>query len=108
MRFTLSIATVLLLVVDTSFADGNEWSEKNNQETQAAAPQEKLDPRLPPLLPGEPVVRGGKKMHMWSTSGPVPVSEPPEPFQGQQKIDVDDVDVIIDRRSDSKPDANGR
>lgn len=78
--------------------DGNEWSDKTPQVQPAPpSPQGKLDPRLPPMLPGEPVVRGGKKMNVWTTSGPVPVSEAPEPFQEKNRIHVDDVDVIVDR-----------
>ena len=38
------------------------------------------DKRLPPVLPGEEVTtEGGRKMRVWSSSGPVPVNPRPTP-----------------------------
>ncbi len=40
------------------------------------------DKRLPPVLPGEEIVtEGGRKMRVWSSSGPVPVNPPQQPQQ---------------------------
>jgi hypothetical protein len=40
------------------------------------------DKRLPPVLPGEEIVtEGGRKMRVWSSSGPVPINPPQQPQQ---------------------------
>ena len=106
MRLIVTTLLSVIFFIGLCLADApdaaNEWSGKEGQALQATA-QGTLDPRLPPVLPGEPVVRGGKKMNMWSTSGPVPVGDAPEPFEDKQRIDVDDVDIIVDQRKNPHP-----
>lgn len=60
-----------------------------------------FDPRLPPVLPGEEINDSGRKTKVWSTSGPVPVGQAPEPWR---KRSIDDIDVIVDDR----PHSHGR
>lgn len=73
----------LALLASTTFADTFDMR---------ATPEPTLDPRLPPVLPGEEVERGGKKMKVWSSSGPVYVQDlnqqPKEPPEN----------VVIDKR----------
>lgn len=66
-----------------------------------------FDKRLPPVLPGEEVSDGNKKIKVWSTSGPVPVGQAPEPWsqdkwhrfdQGRFNRDGAPVEVIVDQR----------
>ena len=57
-----------------------------------------LDPRLPPVIPGEKMNRGGNEMKVWSSAGPVYGNPPPEaPSAGgnNQRIPPN---VIIDNR----------
>jgi len=58
------------------------------------------DSRLPPVLPGEEVVTStGKRMRVWSSSGPVPVASPPEPTDPGYRVPASgEVGVIIDKR----------
>ncbi|NDC39530.1 MAG: hypothetical protein EBZ48_16075, partial [Proteobacteria bacterium] len=62
------------------------------------------DPRIPPVFPGEEVRDGDKVMKMWSTSGPVPVAQPPEPWPARSGAAVvgngSGVGVIVDARRD--------
>lgn len=49
------------------------------------------------FLPGEEVVTStGKKMRVWSTEGPVPVSRPPEPFEDRTEWGWIRPHVVID------------
>lgn len=81
---------------------GNAVGESAKPTASAAAPAEALDPRLPPMLPGEEVTRGGKKMRVWTTTGPVPVtnlSPPQAPGPpGQANIAPGNVSIVVDRR----------
>lgn len=99
---------VLLIILIGSMV---AWADGQDQGSQWAAPPDttpnqasdaSFDKRLPPVLPGETVKDSGKKMKMWSTSGPVPVSQPPEPFQSDgsnvQGNGLGHVGVVIDGR----------
>lgn len=56
-------------------------------------PQPTLDPRLPPVIPGEVVERGGERMKVWSSSGPVSSGEAPQaPQPGSVGVMVDQRD----------------
>jgi hypothetical protein len=63
---------LLLITIFTSyaFADENKESADNYKEESDAT----FDKRLPPVFPGETISDGKRKMKVWSTSGPVPVS----------------------------------
>lgn len=61
------------------------------------------DPRLPPVFPGEEVRDGDKVIKMWSTSGPVSVAQPPEPWAtrpGSAMVNGVGGGVIVDARRD--------
>lgn len=60
-----------------------------------------LDKRLPPVIPGQEVSVGERKMNVWSTSGPVPVAPPPEPWKDENtniQVAPGSVGVIVDER----------
>jgi hypothetical protein len=71
----------------------------------------RADPRLPPVLPGEEVSVGGKRMRLWSTSGPVPVSPAAQapaaaqvPGEGlAPNVDLGGLGVIVDQRPRTDP-----
>lgn len=118
----LVLLNFLLLFSFSSFADGGLsdrlWDEQQGGESveQENAPQpeetsvNKIEPsdasfdkRLPPVYPGELVKDSGKKKRVWSTSGPVPVSEEPEPWNNgkvrdREPIAPNGVSVILDQR----------
>ncbi len=94
-----------LVIIQSSIclADGgpNEWSEKVLTPTPGIQPT--LDPRLPPVLPGEPVARGGKKMNVWSTAGSPSGVRPPEVPEPGKGLQDDSIDIIVDRRKSGHP-----
>jgi hypothetical protein len=59
-----------------------------------------FDTRLPPVIPGEDIVHNGRKMKVWSSSGPVPVGSVPVAPQApsQQATDAQNFAVIVDSR----------
>lgn len=66
-----------------------------------------FDKRLPPVFPGEEVNDGQKKIKVWSSSGPVPVAEAPEPWNknaapNPAHVAPGSVGVIIDRRREER------
>ena len=82
----LSVACAICLAVECFYpcsvrADGED-RQPGTELSAGQPPVAARDPRLPPLLPGEQVNAGGNTMKMWSTSGPVPVGEPAQPFAG--------------------------
>lgn len=73
----------ILLLTTFSFADQDTFDMR-------AKPEPTLDPRLPPVIPGEEVERGGKKMKVWSSSGPVYVQDlNQEPRESPENVIVD-------------------
>lgn len=62
----------LFITIFTSYAiaDENKESVDNSKEESEAT----FDKRLPPVLPGETISDGKRKMKVWSTAGPVPVT----------------------------------
>jgi len=83
MKTFLATLIVAFLVPCALFADGDSVSSDQtiNNQTDNSNQNVIRDPRLPPLVPGEEVNVRGKKMKIISTSGPVPVSQPPEPWK---------------------------
>ena len=61
-----------------------------------------FDKRLPPVLPGEEIVRDGKSMKVWSSSGPVVVADAPDPSHTPGQQLPAGVGVIVDQRDDHK------
>ena len=48
-------------------------------------------------LPGEEVVSPtGQKLKIWSTRGPVPVSQAPAPFDDREKTILNDSNIVVD------------
>ena len=98
--FCLSIFTSVNALADGAAVEGEAASVAEGTPNQAS--DASFDKRLPPVLPGEQVNDSGRKMKVWSTAGPVPVSSaPPEPYQENQIRNTERImggGVIIDRR----------
>ncbi|MCO6431686.1 MAG: hypothetical protein J5J00_12575 [Deltaproteobacteria bacterium] len=96
---------VTILVNDVARADGPAAASEREGSQESAA---SFDGRLPPVLPGEVVADGDRKMKVWSTSGPVPVNDPPaapgapHPGIAPGTAGIGEVGVIIDRDSGKK------
>ncbi len=99
MRHTILTAFLFILSsVPFVFADGD-----NLESNTGTAFDTHSDKRLPPVLPGEEVQVGGKRVKVISTSGPVPVGSPtdlnPDRLSGE---DIKDAlgkgGVIVDNR----------
>lgn len=49
------------------------------------------------FLPGESVkTPEGQKIKMWSTAGPVPVSQAPDPYQNSHGVDPSQIGVVVE------------
>jgi len=70
----------------------------DGQQEYAPRPtmQPTLDQRLPPVLPGEEVERGGKKMKIWSSAGSPSSNPAPQAAQAPQAPQIGS--VIVDQR----------
>ncbi|MCB0337746.1 MAG: hypothetical protein KDD62_15625 [Bdellovibrionales bacterium] len=104
----LSVACVLS--AELLFADGEDYPARAPQIEEPLEPgsDAQFDKRLPPVLPGEEVRDGKRKLKVWSTSGPVPVADEPEPWnvKGEHKrpLNPNSVNVIVDQRDrDMRP-----
>jgi hypothetical protein len=93
--FLLTAVAVVFFPAGSSLADG--------KQQDAAEPAEQVDEssanfkKTGRFLPGEEVVTTtGKKMRVWSTEGPVPVSRPPEPFEDREKSVLHNSHIIVD------------
>lgn len=100
-RLPVIAAAVTLGLCSISFADSEEPAAQDAepapkaQVDQSSANFNKTDR----FLPGEEVITPtGKKMKIWSSTGPVPVSRPPEPFEDREKTVLHPGGVIIDTR----------
>ncbi|MCB9029743.1 MAG: hypothetical protein H6619_01715 [Deltaproteobacteria bacterium] len=85
-------------VYDT-YKDPEPVVQHRSTDTQGSVAD--YDKRLPPVVPGEQLVRNGRKVKVWSTSGPVPVSPAPRPFDtGNQEAQelLKNGGVIVDTR----------
>lgn len=92
MHYYIALLSLLLLPL-TAQADGLDAGSVPAEETRP-----KLDKRLLPVLPGQEVRIGEQKMRVWSSSGPVPVSEVPQaPQLGSRGVAIDS--VVVDARA---------
>jgi len=98
---------ILLMAILTGPARADEDIRDSNRKPPPA--QRERDDRLPPVLPGEDIrIGSGRKMKVWTTAGPVPVAEPPEPWKnggrrGKGRAAAEDISVIIDGRRTPPP-----
>lgn len=93
---TIQLAIIFLLLTSAANALAETADSEPNKASDAS-----FDKRLPPVLPGEEVKDSGKKMKVWSTSGPVPVAQPPEPWKGTIPPGLG---IIVDQRKDHHSD----
>jgi hypothetical protein len=101
----LFVASLTVAVPLVAAADGNPASAPRARSgaEKVGADAAVTDPRLPPVFPGEEVRDGDKIIKTWSTSGPVAVSQPPEPWGvrgGATAPNNSGVGVIVDARRD--------
>ena len=89
----------LLLSSAALKADGDNSDSFAAQQPAGSAAQ--FDKRLPPVLPGEEVKDGKETLKVWSTTGGVPVSQPPEPWRREAR-QAPAAGVIVDRRDDHR------
>ena len=102
MKKSLLLINLLLITLPAlCFADGESVPPRAKQ-TPNEASDASFDKRLPPVLPGEEVSDGNKTIKIWSTSGPVPVSEAPEPWKKKDGINgTQGLSVVVDQRKDA-------
>lgn len=105
-------ATILLSCMTTfAWADapaqGDSYRDAPLRE-QAEGSAASFDKRLPPVIPGEEIQDGNKKIKAWSTSGGVSVSEPPHApeipnTQPPLKDSTGRIGVVVDGREFLQP-----
>jgi hypothetical protein len=107
MRIFIIVCISLVVPLGQAWADGSVSQKEggvngqNSAESVVDGGNQPLSDRLPPVLPGQEVQLGGKKMKVWSSSGPVAVSEAPKaPVVDSNQVDVElgSVGVVVDRR----------
>lgn len=105
---TFSLTPVILLA-DESYQEPKEQISADSQiDNVNKASDASFDNRLPPVLPGEEVRDGGRKMKVWSTSGPVPglnnvpavPNAPQVPGSNDTQGTLGSIDVFVDQRND--------
>ena len=106
----LVVASLTAAVPLVAAADGNPSMAPRPRSgaEKVGADAAVADPRLPPVFPGEEVRDGDKIIKTWSTSGPVAVSQPPEPWAERGSAaraaggtaNNSGVGVIVDARRD--------
>jgi len=112
-RGLVFLLPVLLLSGLDLFADGerrDHWQAESNTANTSEEVLENqggegiMDSRLPPVIPGEEVIRQGKRIRVISTSGPVPLRERKlnrsDVLQDYPGVIVDMRDRFDDRRLD--------
>ena len=101
----LSAIVIATIIGTAAYADEQgSITERSIEAGSAETSKQVLDKRLPPVMPGQEVTINGKKMNVWSTSGEVPVSQPPEPWRKDSlniKDELHGAEVIVDQRRDS-------
>ena len=116
MKLHLITAVFLFGLSTLAFADGevknSDWIAEPEEPTMPAEPKAphikisaaEYDKRLPPTLPGEQLDTKGRKMKVWSSSGPVPVADAPEPWKDKNEDitlgsgENGSIGVIVDKR----------
>ena len=84
MNYQIFFYVLVLLIGSTSV-----YAEESNDSSQVRQPRE--------ILPGEEVTTSsGKKVDVWTTKGPVPVSKAPEPFEDESEKSLQGVPIIVD------------
>lgn len=115
-RWSLRIASLVffttLVFQQAVLADGLETKAPQAEVTQEFEPSSETARRLPPLLPGQEIPHGNRKMRVWSSAGPVPVETAPQAsptqqangFNGSVVIDARRKQKQVDKRDRRKPD----
>ena len=81
-------------VVSTALADGENQIPGNDI---APSKESANFGKSNEYLPGEEVVSPtGQKLKIWSTRGPVPVSQAPAPFDDREKTLLNNSNVVVD------------
>jgi hypothetical protein len=91
--FLVSLAVADGASIEATSADSETAKRKVMPVDQSSENFKKTED----FLPGEEVVSTtGKKVKVWSTKGPVPVSRAPEPFEDRDKTVLDGSHLVID------------
>jgi len=78
------LAFLLVAGPEGVLADGDGGESWQVEKQEIVSPEKDMenqggegimDPRLPPVIPGEEVIRQGKRIRVISTSGPIPLRE---------------------------------
>lgn len=93
----LSGLFILALSQPARSDDSGDANKNSGVEHESSA---SFDKRLPPVLPGEEITKNGKTMKVWSSSGPVVVSEAPEPWKTPAQQLPSGIGVVVDQRND--------
>ena len=102
---------LLCMIPGFALADGDQAPEtppRHAERTGAekvGADASVADDRLPPVFPGEEVRDGKSTIKTWSTSGPVHVSRPPEPWKDDTNYGLklnSGVGIVVDGRDNSR------
>jgi periplasmic divalent cation tolerance protein len=80
------------LFADQDLSQEREEQLENSKDTHHDNLE--LDPRLPPVLPGEEIIRNGKRIKVWSSAGSVSVATPPAP--GETPL-IPNIPIIVDK-----------
>ena len=97
------VAASLFLAVILSIAPAAFCDSQEARPVLTPGSDAQFDKRLPPVLPGEEVSDGKETMKVWSSSGPVPVGDAPEPWKNdfsRHHGGGQGVGVIVDKRGD--------
>ena len=94
----LLILSIFLIDIRQSYADApgaDSFKEPSPQNGSLAS----FDKRLPPVIPGEEIGTGNKKMKVWSTSGDLAASEPPAAPEFRHRERSPSIGVVVDGRA---------
>ncbi len=97
-NFRHSLAFAFLLVPQVALADGENTGQAGSAGMNTSGKESSNFGKTDRFLAGEEVITPtGKKVKVWSTEGPVPVSKAPQPFQDEvdQRL-PDDTNIVID------------
>lgn len=91
-KMALLLSLLPLLSIERCFADGEPVGNVQTREEEPPSAAS-FDERLPPVIPGEEIPDGDRKIKVWSTSGSVSANPPPVPPAPNQPP----LSVVIDR-----------
>jgi hypothetical protein len=93
-------------VVPQARADGEAYGSTAAPQSSPVDQSSANFKKTKRFIPGEEVVTStGKKVKVWSTEGPVPVSRAPQPFEDPAAARVPDVHIVVDEDEGNRHDS---